>query len=73
MRPIDGIQKVMTRAFFLFSPKLGREILEKVSRKSPFDSLERENTVPQTDTGEQVEYTKANELPTLKELGKLVQ
>jgi hypothetical protein len=30
-------------------------------------------TVPQTDTGEQVYTTQANERPTLKELGKLVQ
>jgi len=33
----------------------------------------RETTVPQPDTGEQVKTTKANEIPTLKELGKLVQ
>jgi len=35
------------------------------------DSSSAKRTVPQTDTGEQVEYTKALERTMLKELGKM--
>ena len=46
---------------------LEKRIKEATSRKKLRDFF----PVPQTDTGEQVEYTKALERTMLKELGKL--
>jgi hypothetical protein len=46
------------------------EVVEPCCREKPL-SDDNQVTVPQTDTGRRVEYTKANGRTLVKELGKL--
>ena len=66
-----GTTSIFVGLLVVTDPKSGPSSLANARAAQGFQEITPTETVPETDTGGQVEYTKALERTMLKELGKL--